>query len=579
MYLTLSSPTAVRLLASIKAGESIRRSARLAGISVWSSLRLLRDRYLELRRSGMDQGAAVAEIGVHTSHVAEWEAGFQHPRLRHHRAVPAAVEERFWMGFESGMPCAAASRAAGVPHVTGQRWLQRRFGQLRAQKVSVAECGRRLRLRSGRAEAFEVERQTELRARKSEEQARHRAALATAASHAEKSVALSAAQQRRQALHDRYWQLIREGRGNSEACRLLGMSRRAGNALRQRAQSRLPPETITARGPGRYLELRERVMIADLHRIGFSIRKIAAQLGRAPSTVSRELRRHRQQDGGYFPATADHDAHLQRARPKTPKLIANARLRQLVQRKLNRCWSPEEISGWLRRTYPNDHSMRVCHETIYRALLTREGTGLHKRYAAKLRTGRRIRKTRWRQNHITGTSRIRDMIMIHERPAEVADKKTPGHWEGDLIVGAGSVSAMVTLRERTTHFGIVINLPKDHTSPSVNAAITHAFADIPAHLKRTLTWDQGVEMAGHAELTRTTGIPVYFAERSSPWQRGANENFNGLLRQYFPKSTDLSQHSHTHVTHVTKELNTRPRKTLDYDTPANRFRTAAAALS
>ena len=215
--------------------------------------------------------------------------------------------------------------------------------------------------------------------------------------------------------------------------------------------------------------------------------------------------------------------------------------------------------------------MRVCHETIYRALLLREGAGLHKRYALKLRTGRRIRKTRWRSRTGQG-SRIRNMMMIDQRPAEIETKLTAGHWEGDLIVGVGSVSAMVTLRERKTQFGMVVNLPEDHTAASVNTAVIGAFAALPAHLKRSLTWDQGVEMASHEALTTATGIPIYFAERASPWQRGANENFNGLLRQYFPKGTDLAQHSAAHVARVVDEINNRPRKRLGYDTPARRLR-------
>lgn len=171
------------------------------------------------------------------------------------------------------------------------------------------------------------------------------------------------------------------------------------------------------------------------------------------------------------------------------------------------------------------------------------------------------------------------MRSIHDRPAEATDKKVAGHWEGDLIVGVGSVSAMVTLRERTTQYGMVVNLPIDHTAARVNEAIINAFELVPPHLKRSLTWDQGVEMATHAALTAATGIPVYFADRSSPWQRGANENYNGLLRQYFPKGSDLSRHSATHVRHVVHEINNRPRKLLNYDIPAARFRAAHTAQS
>ena len=220
--------------------------------------------------------------------------------------------------------------------------------------------------------------------------------------------------------------------------------------------------------------------------------------------------------------------------------------------------------------YPDDLTMRLSPETIYRALLLRDDHGLHKRFAMKLRTGRRIRKTRWRRRIGRG-SRIINMTMIDKRPTEVEDRKQAGHWEGDLIVGLGSISAMVTLRERKTQYGIIVNLPQDHTAASVNAAITKAFATLPRQLKRTLTWDQGIELAWHERLTEATGVPVFFAERSSPWQRGANENFNGLARQYFPKGTNLALHPAEHVTKVVKELNDRPRKTLSYDTPTERF--------
>ncbi len=301
------------------------------------------------------------------------------------------------------------------------------------------------------------------------------------------------------------------------------------------------------------------------------MRTIAKELGRHPSTISRELRRHRAASGEYLPRTANHDAHLQRGRPKVHRLVGDARLRLLVQRKLNRCWSPDEISGWLKKTYPDDPTLRVCSETIYRALLLRDDHGLHKRFAKKLRTGRRIRKTRWLSRTGKG-SKIRNMTMIDQRPPDLSSKLIAGNWEGDLIVGVGSVSAMVTLRERKTQYGIIVNLPTDHTAGSVNVAVTAAFATLPRHLKRSLTWDQGVEMSSHAALTEATGVPIFFAERSSPWQRGANENFNGLVRQYFPKGTNLALHSAEHVAHVMKELNTRPRKGLEYDTPAARFR-------
>lgn len=249
----------------------------------------------------------------------------------------------------------------------------------------------------------------------------------------------------------------------------------------------------------------------------------------------------------------------------------NRRLRALVQNKLNRNWSPEQICGWLALRFPTQPVLRLCPETIYRALLFNDDGGLDKRYRERLRTGRKVRKHRWRTSSGHGAT-VQNMTMIDQRPPEVDTKTEAGHWEGDLIVGTGSISAMVTLRERKTQYGIIINLPTDHTAATTNKAIAAAFKTLPAHLKRTLTWDQGVEMARHQELSAATGVRIYFAERSSPWQRGANENFNGLARQYFPKGTNLSVHSDDHVRRVCTEMNTRPRKGLGYLTPTAVFR-------
>lgn len=379
----------------------------------------------------------------------------------------------------------------------------------------------------------------------------------------------SAAQRARDERNRRYWQLMRSGMTNTEACRLLGMSRKTGGAIR-RATGQQIPCLHPPHWSGRYLDARERVQIADLLRIGSSIRAIARVLGRAPSTIKRELDRHRDAAGRYLPAVAEHDAKAQRARPKVAKLVAQERLRGLVQRKLNRCWSPAQISGWLAKTYPGDPGMRVCPETIYRELLLREDSGLHRRYTGKLRTGRQIRKSRWLTTTGQG-NHIKNPVMIDQRPPEVQARRQAGHWEGDLILGLGCASAMVTLRERVTHYGIIINLPLDHTAATVNAAVIEAFSHLPAHLKRTLTWDQGVEMSRHQELAAATGVRIYFAEKSSPWQRGANENFNGLVRQYFPKGTNLALHTPQRVAQVMAELNHRPRKSLGYDTPTRRF--------
>lgn len=569
MVLSLSSPTAVRFLAAVGQGHGLKASARIAGIDKEVGYRFLRDRYLELRRGGLSTGDAVQALGFCSIRVPDWEAMVGRGD-RHHLRVEPSREHAFWAAFASGAGCGIASTAAGVSRSTGDRWLQRRFDELRSSGVSLALCARGLRLTPGRAEVLERDRQRTARRKQSAATAAHRDALHASARLAGAMLGATDPSKRRRERVDRYWQLMREGVSNVDACRLLGMSRRAGTLIRQQ-NNFLIPSLTPPRTTDRYLTVRERMQIADLLRLGCSMRQIGRQLGRHPSTISRELRRHRDSSGIYLPRTADHDAHRQRARPKIPRLAGNTQLRLIVQRKLNRCWSPEEISGWLRKTYPGDATMRLCHETIYRALLLREGAGLHKRYALKLRTGRRIRKTRWRSRTGQG-SRIRNMTMIDQRPAEIEMKQTAGHWEGDLIVGVGSVSAMVTLRERKTQYGMVINLPEDHTAASVNGAVIGAFAALPAHLKRSLTWDHGVEMASHEALTTATGIPIYFAERASPWQRGANENFNGLLRQYFPKGTDLAQHSAAHVTRVVNEINNRPRKQLGYDTPTRRLR-------
>ena len=243
---------------------------------------------------------------------------------------------------------------------------------------------------------------------------------------------VSEAQQRRAERDTKYWHLMREGKSNAETCRVLGMHRRTGTLLRRANNYQIPSLKPLPAAAGRYLDARERLRIADLLELGHSMRRVARELGRQPSTIKRELDRHRDAEGRYLPRTADHDARLQRARPKVHKLVADPRLRGLVQRKLNRCWSPDEISGWMKKTYPEDRELRICPETIYRSLLLREGQGLHKRYAAKLRTGRRIRKTRWRTRTGRG-SRIRNMRMIDQRPAEVETRLEAGHWEGDLV--------------------------------------------------------------------------------------------------------------------------------------------------
>jgi IS30 family transposase len=338
---------------------------------------------------------------------------------------------------------------------------------------------------------------------------------------------------------------------------------------------------VKGNGPGpvsgRYLSLAEREEIAVGLMAGESVRVIAARLGRAPSTVSREVRRNCLSGGRYRAISAQLRAEDRAARPKVARLAASERLRAHVQGKLKELWSPEQISVLLELEFPDDAEMRVSHETIYQSIYVQGRGALRRELAVCLRTGRALRKPR----RTTGERRgkIPGMVMISERPAEVADRAVPGHWEGDLILGTKS-SAIGTLVERTTRFVLLLHLPADHGAEPVAAAMAGAMSTLPAQLRRSLTWDQGSEMALHARICAETGLDVYFCDPHSPWQRGSNENTNGLLRQYFPKGTNLRAHGKDHLEAVTAQLNSRPRKTLGWKTPAqalDEFLAAAAA--
>jgi transposase, IS30 family len=383
--------------------------------------------------------------------------------------------------------------------------LDRRFCELRAAGFTVKRAQRLLRLTDQVTSRAEGQRTAAKLRERQAAAAAHEEALRSSRQFADRAIGVPSKKQQRAELVDTYWQLMRSGETNASACRVLGMSRRSGTTIRQAHHYQTRVRAPGVVWSGRYLDIRERLQIADLLRLGCSVRRIAAELGRHPSTIKRELDRHRPLEGRYLPRTADYDARRQRARPRAGKLTANITLRRLVQRKLNRCWSPDEVCGWLRKTYPDDLSMRLCPETIYRELLLRDNTTLHKRYCLKLRTGRRIRKSRWLTRTGHGPT-IANKTMIDQRPASAETKLEAGHWEGDLILGVGSASAMVTLRERRTQYGVIVNLPHDHTAASVNAAVTGAFTGMPAHMKRTLTWDQGVEMARHQDLTAATGV-------------------------------------------------------------------------
>ena len=298
---------------------------------------------------------------------------------------------------------------------------------------------------------------------------------------------------------------------------------------------------------------------------------IALEIGKHPSTVGRELARnsdpsrvgHRRRD--YRASTAHRRAAVRARRPKPAKLVVNAALREYVQSKLTSKWSPEQISRELAVAFPEQLEMRVSHETIYQSLYVQSRGALRRELTGCLRTGRAIRRPKKRADERRG--RIPGMINISERPAEVEDRAVPGHWEGDLIIGKNSASAIGTLVERTTRFCMLLHLPDRHGALEVQEAMLAAIASMPEQLRGSLTWDQGVEMSNHLNITAASGLDIYFCDPHSPWQRGSNENTNGLLRQYFPKGTDLSVHSAEHLLFVAAELNDRPRKTLGWMSP------------
>ena len=320
----------------------------------------------------------------------------------------------------------------------------------------------------------------------------------------------------------------------------------------------------------RYLSVQDRVAIADGLLGKESLRTIAERIDKNVSTVSREIRL-RSVEGHYLPYHADRAAAAARARPKQSKLVVNAVLREAVEDGLSRKFSPEQISHRLRRDHPDDESMRVSHETIYQALYFQARGGLKREVQQALRTGRTRRKPHRKQGE--RYQRFTDpMVMISDRPAEVDDRAVPGHWEGDLITGEKNQTAIGTLVERSTRYTMLVHLPGGHDAETVRDALIATMSTLPAHLRGSLTWDQGCEMAGHKQFAMATDMAVYFCDPASPWQRGSNENTNGLLRQYFPKGTDLSVYGPEDLEHVAQELNGRPRKTLGWDTPAERLR-------
>ncbi len=416
-----------------------------------------------------------------------------------------------------------------------------------------------------------------------------------------------------------FWTAIALGRSSEDAAVEAGVSPSVGVRWFRRAGGMPPTHLSRSSKPlsGRYLSFAEREEIAIMRAQGHGVRAIARQLDRPPCTISRELRRNVARRHGapeYRATTAQWHADRSARRPKLAKLAINPTLRDYVQdrlagmiakpdggplvgpkvvwkgrravhrqsRRWATAWSPEQISRRLRLDFPEDETMRISHEAIYQALYVQGRGALRRELTACLRTGRALRMPRARARK--GRSFIPTEIMISERPAEAADRAVPGHWEGDLIMGLGS-SAIGTLVERTTRFTILLHLPRmagqeedvrvkrgsalaGHGAEAVRDAITKAIFTMPEQLRRSLTWDQGAELAQHARLKIDAGVQVYFCDPHSPWQRGTNENTNGLLRQYFPKGTDLSMHNIDDLEAVALALNTRPRKTLGWKTPA-----------
>ena len=366
-----------------------------------------------------------------------------------------------------------------------------------------------------------------------------------------------------------FWEGIRAGLATKEAGWAAGVSHET--ARRWFIQAGGVIGNGAAPVGGRYLSLAEREEIAVGRAAGRPVRAIAAALGRSPSTVSRELARN-SGPRGYRAIVAQARAEQRARRPKPAKLAACGALRELVQDWLAARWSPEQISAVLKTAFPGQSEMQVSPETIYQAIYVQGRGGLRRELAACLRTGRALRKPRRQAaGRAHRANKIPDMVMISERPAEAADRAVPGHWEGDLIIGKDCKSAIGTLVERSTRFVLLLHLPGGRDAHLVEQAMRHAIGTLPAELARTITWDQGKEMSYHADFTVATGIPVYFCDPHAPWQRGSNENTNGLLRQYLPKGTDLSVHTTGELARIAASLNNRPRKTLGFMKPSEKL--------
>jgi transposase, IS30 family len=364
------------------------------------------------------------------------------------------------------------------------------------------------------------------------------------------------------AVKGRYFELIRTGLSGSAAAQEVGVSLSCGSVWFIDAGRVSFVETPIS---PRFLSQDDRIAIADGLARGEPVKQIAARIGKCYQTVYRELARNRKVDGRYQPWFAHNQAHLRRQRAKLRRFAADDELREIVAGKLAKRWSPAQISRWLRRRYPRRRNWRVCTETIYEAVYRGLIVPVHR---GNLRTGRIYRRRRGRGRSRDGAlKQSTSMKSIHERPAAVRSRRQAGHWEGDLIIGAGQRSAIATLVERKFRTTVLVRVPRDRSAQSVGDAIIDAFSRLPAPLRRSLTWDQGNEMFHHQRIEHHTGLKIYFADPHSPWQRGSNENINGLLRQYLPKGSDLSLRSAEQLDDIAAELNDRPRLCLGDQTP------------
>lgn len=430
--------------------------------------------------------------------------------------LPESVREVFWEAVQSGLSPTAAGTRVGVHGATGRKWAREAGYQTNTKHFGMRYS---------------------------------------------------------EAVRDAFWEAMRAGKSPTEAAMLAGMS--DATALRWIQQAGYVPRTSVALAvtaeldvprPTRLMSFIERCRLEQLLETGRSPARAATLLGRHRSTIGREMQRGMTKSG-YRARIAQDAVEANLARPKSRRLDDNPALLAEVLRRLKQRHSPEQIAGRLPEDFPDDPEMWVSHETIYQAMYVQPRGELARLVKTALRTGRTQRKPQGRKD--TGSrGQLKDMINISERPAEAEDRAIPGHWEGDLIIGANGASAIGTLAERTTGFVVLLHLPGDHTAATLADAITAKIPDIPEILRRSLTWDQGKEMALHTQITEATGLPIYFCDPHSPWQRGTSENTNGLLRQYFPKGTDLSFHGPGILDNVAAELNARPRKRHRWRTPA-----------